>query len=53
LERYEVQIECDEDIAQEVAQICEKSFDDVTEYLGFRIPIRGQADIGDDWSETH
>jgi len=49
----EVQIECDESIAEEVAKICEKSFDDVTEYLGFRIPIRGTADIGDNWSQTH
>jgi DNA polymerase I-like protein with 3'-5' exonuclease and polymerase domains len=49
----EVQIECDEDIAEEVAKICEKTFDDVTEYLNFRIPLRGTADIGDSWAETH
>ena len=49
----EVQIECDEAIAERVAEICEKSFDDVTEYLNFRIPIRGSADIGDSWAETH
>lgn len=49
----EVQIECDEDIAERVAEICEKSFDDVTEYLKFRIPLRGSAAIGDNWAETH
>ena len=49
----EAQIECDEGIAKRVAEICEKSFDDVTEYLDFRIPIRGTADIGDNWSQTH
>lgn len=49
----EVQIECDEAIAKRVAEICESSFDDVTEHLNFRIPIRGSADIGDSWAETH
>jgi len=49
----EVQIECDEDIAADVAKIAEASFDDVTKYLKFRIPLRGSADIGDSWAETH
>ena len=49
----EAQIECDEAIAEDVAKICEESFNDVTEYLNFRIPIRGTADIGDNWSQTH
>lgn len=49
----EVQIECDEGIAKEVARICEYTFDDVTKYLNFRIPLRGTADIGFSWAETH
>lgn len=49
----EVQIECDEDISKEVASICEDTFSDVTDWFDFRIPLRGQADIGDNWSETH
>lgn len=49
----EAQIECDEAIAERVAKIAEDSFNDVTEYLNFRIPIRGTADIGDTWAETH
>lgn len=49
----EAQIECDEDIAERVAKIAEDSFNDVTEYLNFRIPIRGTADIGDSWADTH
>lgn len=49
----EVQIECDEDIAEDVAKICETTFNDVTEYLKFRIPLRGTADIGDSWADTH
>lgn len=49
----EAQIECDEEIAERVAEIAEGSFDDVTKYLNFRVPIRGTADIGDNWSQTH
>lgn len=49
----EVQIECDEDIAEDVAKIAEASFDDVTKHLNFRIPLRGSADIGDSWADTH
>ena len=49
----EVQIECDETIAKDVAAIAETSFDDVTNHLKFRIPIRGTAAIGKSWAETH
>jgi len=49
----EVQIECDEEIAEEVARIAEETFADVTAYLKFRIPLRGTASIGNTWAETH
>ena len=49
----EIQAEVDEDIAEEFARMCEEAFDDVTAYLKFRIPLRGTADVGDNWSETH
>jgi DNA polymerase I-like protein with 3'-5' exonuclease and polymerase domains len=49
----EVQIECDEDIAETVAKCAEEAFDDVTAYLNFRIPLRGTADIGNSWADTH
>ena len=49
----EVQIECDEKIAQDVATIAQDAFDVVTKLLNFRIPLRGSAAIGDNWSETH
>ncbi len=49
----EVQIECDEEIADEVAKLAEEAFDDVTKYLKFRIPLRGTASIGNTWAETH
>lgn len=49
----EVQIEVGEDIAEDVAKIAEDTFEDVTKLLKFRIPLRGTADIGDSWKDTH
>lgn len=49
----EVQIECSAEIAENVAEIAEASFSDVTDYLKFRVPLRGSAAIGDSWAETH
>lgn len=49
----EVQIECKEHLAEKVAAIAVSSFDDVTKLLDFRIPLRGQAAIGDSWADTH
>jgi DNA polymerase-1 len=49
----EVQIECSAEFAENIAEIAENSFSDVTDYLKFRIPLRGSAAIGDSWAETH
>jgi DNA polymerase I-like protein with 3'-5' exonuclease and polymerase domains len=49
----EVQIECDEDIAQDIANIAVSAFDIVTAKLNFRVPLRGKAEIGDSWNDTH
>ena len=49
----EGQLECNEEIAKDVAQTLEEAFDDVTQHLKFRIPIRGTAAIGDSWAQTH
>lgn len=49
----EVQIECNEDIAGDVASIAEATFNEVTELLNFRIPLRGSAAIGSNWYDTH
>ena len=49
----EVQIECDEDIAEDVAKIAVSTFDKVTTLLKFKIPLRGSASIGNSWADTH
>jgi len=48
-----VQIECDEEVAGRVAELAEEAFDQVTDYLQFRIPLRGTAAIGKSWADTH
>lgn len=49
----EAQVECDEDIAEDVGRIAEQAFLTVTEQLGFRIKLEGEAKIGDTWYDTH
>ena len=49
----ESQCEADEEISKDVAKILEKAFLAVTDQLNFRIPLRGTADIGDSWHDTH
>ena len=49
----EGQMEADEEIAEEIAEVLEDSFRVITEELDFRIPLKGTADIGDSWYDTH
>jgi len=49
----EGQLEADEEISRELADILEEAFPTITEQLGFRIPLKGTADIGDSWYDTH
>lgn len=49
----EAQWEVSEDITDEFAKLTEESFTMITETLGFRIPLKGNAKIGTNWSETH
>lgn len=49
----EAQFEVREDHAQGVADICEAMMPKAGEYFNFKIPIEGEAKIGNNWSETH
>lgn len=49
----EIQIEVDEDIAEQVASLCSEAFTLITEELSFRVPLKGSARIGNNWAETH
>jgi len=49
----EAQVECRAEIADRVAKIAEKAFETITEQIGFRIKLEGEAKIGNNWYETH
>jgi len=49
----EVQLQVREEIALDVAQVCEAVFARVTEHFGFRCRLDGEAKIGNNWKETH
>ncbi len=49
----EFQIECDEDIAEDVARIAADAIEKAGETYGLKCPLSGGAEIGNDWSETH
>lgn len=49
----EAQFEVREDQAEELAKICEDCMPKAGAFFKFRIPIEGEAKIGDNWKETH
>jgi len=49
----EAQFEVREDQAEELAKICEECMPKAGEFFKFRIPIEGEAKIGNNWAETH
>ena len=49
----EAQFDVHEDDAEEMAALCEECMPIAGEYFKFRIPIEGEAKIGNNWAETH
>jgi DNA polymerase I-like protein with 3'-5' exonuclease and polymerase domains len=49
----EVQLECDEDVADLVGQLCIKAFKQAGEHFNFRCPIDGEYKVGNNWRDTH
>lgn len=49
----EYQIECKEDIAEEVAKIAESCIPAASDFYKLAVRQRGEADIGNNWAETH
>jgi DNA polymerase I-like protein with 3'-5' exonuclease and polymerase domains len=49
----EIQVETDEDIAEEVGTLAVRAFELAGTYFGFRIPITGEFRVGRNWAETH
>lgn len=49
----EIQVAVREEHAEDVGRIAVASAESVTDTLGFRIPLTGEYQIGDNWRETH
>ena len=49
----EIQMQVNEDHAEQVARICEETFADVTNKLNFRCKLEGEAKVGSNWADTH
>ena len=49
----EIQAEIREDCVKEYATLAERAITAAGESLGLRCPLRGTANIGNNWSETH
>lgn len=49
----ELQIECEERHADYIGQAAAESIENAGKHFGFRCPLAGNYDVGDNWSETH
>ena len=49
----EIQVETDEEIADEIGQLAVRSFELAGEHFKFRCPITGEYKVGTDWASTH
>jgi len=49
----EIQVECDEDLAEEVGKTAVASIEKAGEYFNLRVPITGEFRVGNTWAETH
>lgn len=49
----EWQIECKPELAELVGNSCRLAMEAAAEHLGFRCPVTGQYEVGNNWAETH
>ena len=49
----EIQFEVDEDTAEEWAEIAVECVARSGDYFNIRVPLTGEAKIGDNWCQTH
>lgn len=49
----EVEFECEEGIADEVAKMIEKAIEKAGQHLKLRVPLAGEGKVGISWMETH
>lgn len=49
----EVEFECDEDIAEEIALMIEKAIEKAGQHLKLKVPLAGEGKVGKSWCEVH
>lgn len=49
----EVEFECDERIAEEVAKMIEKAIQKAGDHLGLKVPLAGEGQVGANWMMVH
>jgi hypothetical protein len=49
----EVEFECQESIAEEVARLIEKAISKAGEFLKIKVPLEGEGKVGKNWKEVH
>ena len=49
----EFQVECKEEISEEVSTICKQAIVDAGLYFNIKCPHKGESEIGKNWFETH
>ena len=49
----EIEFECEEPIAEEVARMIEKAIAKAGEFLKLNVPLAGEGKVGNNWKETH
>jgi len=49
----EMQLECREDIAEEIGKIAVKSIEDSGQLFNFKCPLTGEFRMGKNWADTH
>lgn len=49
----ELEYECEEPVAEEVAKLIEKSIAKAGEFLGVKVPLVGEGKVGKSWMDVH
>lgn len=49
----EVEFECDEPVAEEIAEMIERAIEKAGQYLKLKVPLAGEGKVGINWMETH
>jgi hypothetical protein len=49
----ELEFECEEPIAEEIARMIEKSIEKAGQHLKLKVPLAGEGQVGKNWCEVH